>query len=259
MLKNKPISKGYSVNNLENMALLFIRDNCQGYGVSAFQDDIERIVDLTEIGFSIDTGLTPNIPAGSRSYLSDSNFINLYNFAVILNGRWNNTKWLKAKNLGQEEKFLADENQLSKFSESFKSLSLEYKLSNINQAKAFARYMNEIGCFYTDKSVDFELVEKFSEDELVRIGALEHQRWLQEHYDMGWVFGTPDNKDRDFLRQHKDMVPELDKNETVITAETAKQNYDRLDKSVQDKDTDPMECMLAMLKMFDGLRIYRLN
>ena len=30
---------------------------------------------------------------------------------------------------------------------------------NINQAKAFAKYMNEIGCFYTDKAVDFELVE----------------------------------------------------------------------------------------------------
>ena len=25
------------------------------------------------------------------------------------------------------------------------------------------------------------------------------------------------------------------------------------------KDKDPMECMLAMLKMFDGIRIYRLN
>ena len=27
----------------------------------------------------------------------------------------------------------------------------------------------------------------------------------------------------------------------------------------QDKDTEPMECMLAMLKMFSGIRIYRLN
>lgn len=35
-------------------------------------------------------------------------------------------------------------------------------------------------------------------------------------------------------------------------------NYERLDKAEQDKDTDPMECMVAMLKMFDGLRIYRL-
>ena len=30
-------------------------------------------------------------------------------------------------------------------------------------------------------------------------------------------------------------------------------------KEEQDKDTQPMECMLAMLKMFDGIRIYRLT
>lgn len=38
-----------------------------------------------------------------------------------------------------------------------------------------------------------------------------------------------------------------------------KKNYDRLGKAEQDKDTNPMECMLVMLKLFDGLRIYRLN
>lgn len=75
--------------------------------------------------------------------------------------------------------------------EFFKKLSLEYKLSNINQEKAFAEYMNEIGCFYTDKDVDYEFLEGFTEEE-------------------------------------------------------------------QDKDIEPMECMLAMLKVFDGVRIYRL-
>lgn len=38
-----------------------------------------------------------------------------------------------------------------------------------------------------------------------------------------------------------------------------KKNYDRLGKAEQDKDTNPMECMLVMVKLFDGLRIYRLN
>lgn len=240
---------------LKSYSGMYIRKN----GISGFQNDIERIVDLTDIKLSVNIGLSPNVYTGNKSYLSDSNFLNLYNFAMVLNGRWNNADWKAAKISGQEDKFLTDDNILKEFAESFKELSLEYKLSNINQAKAFAKYLNEIGCFYTDKSVDFELVEKFSDDELIKIGLLEHQRWLQEHYDMGWVYGTPDKKERDLLRQHKDMIPEFDENQYEVSSEEAKANYERLDKAEQDKDTDPMECMLAMLRMFDGLRIYRLK
>ena len=74
---------------------------------------------------------------------------------------------------------------------------------------------------------------------------------------MGWTYGTPDKKERDFLRLHKDMIPDLDDVQTVSEKDALK-NYERLDKETQDKDTDPMECMLALLKMYDGLRIYRL-
>ena len=52
------------------------------------------------------------------------------------------------------------------------------------------------------------------------------------------------------------MIPEF--NGFDVSSEASKANYERLDKAEQDKDTDPMECMVAMLKMFDGLRIYRL-
>ena len=100
-----------------------------------------------------------------------------------------------------------DGKNTERFSRNFQTLSLEYQLSNINQAKAFARYMQELDCFYTDRSVDFELVEKFSEDDLKKIGPLEHQRWLQEHYDMGWSYGEPDRAQRELIRQHKDMIP----------------------------------------------------
>ncbi len=232
---------------------MYIKKN----GVSGFQEDIERIVDLQDIRLKVETGLAEHIHAGNRSYLSDSNFINLYNFAIILNGRWGNMSWKKAKLAGQEEQFLSDDKVFEEFADGFKSLSLEYKLSNINQAKAFAKYMNMIGCFYTDKSVDFEQVEKFTDDELAIIGKAEHQRWLQEHYDMGWTYGKVEKDKRDFERKHWDMIPDF--NGFDVSEEAAEQNYDRLDKATQDKDTEPMECMLAMLKMFDGLRIYRID
>lgn len=63
----------------------------------------------------------------------------------------------------------------------------------------------------------------------------------------------------DLSRQHKDMIPNRVSNDYVISLEEARTNYAHLDKAEQDKDTDPMECMLAMLKMYDGLRMYRLN
>jgi hypothetical protein len=238
---------------LKSYSGMFIKEN----GSSNFQQDIEKIVDLSDIHLYVETGLIENIHSCNGRYLSDSNFINLYNFAIILNGRWNSGTWKKIKIAGQEEKFLKDDSIFKNFAESFKNLSLEYKLSNINQAKSFAKYMNEIGCFYTDKSVDFEMVESFTEDDLIKIGHMEHQRWLQEHYDMGWKYGTPTKEKRELLRQHKDMLPEEPK-AGEVSFENAAANYERLSLSEQDKDTEPMECMLAMLKMFDGLRIYRL-
>ena len=160
--------------------------------------------------------------------------------------------------MGTEEEFLTNKQIVEECAASFKALSLEYKLSNINQAKAFAEYMNEIGCFYTDKDVDHELLEGFTEEEAVRIGILEHRRWLQEHYDMGWFYGEPDKQEREMVRLHKDMIPGVNSGSITVSREEAEKNYRRLDKEEQDKDIEPMECMLAMLRVFDGVRIYRL-
>ena len=225
--------------------------------VCAFQQDIERIVDLSAIRLTVKAETAEN--KKQRAYLSESSFLGLYHFAVVLNGRWSSGEWKQACAEGREEQYLTDEKNVERFSRDFQSLSLEYQLSNINQAKAFAGYMQEINCFYTDRPVDFDLVEGFSEEDLNKIGPLEHWRWLQEHYDMGWTYGTPERTQRELLRQHQDMIPDLEG--TEVTAELAWKNYERLAQfsGEQEKDTEPMECMLAMLRMFDGLRIYRLN
>lgn len=227
-------------------------------GITKFLEDIEKIIDLSGIDLSIDCNLKENVRRGKKTYFSESNFINLYNFAMILNGRWGNDEWKKAKAMGTEEEFITNKKIVEACAASFKTLSLEYKLSNINQAKAFAEYMNEIDCFYTDKDVDHELLEGFTEEEAVKIGILEHRRWLQEHYDMGWSYGEPDKKERELVRLHKDMIPGVDSEGIIVSREEARQNYYRLDKEEQDKDIEPMECMLAMLRVFDGVRIYRL-
>ncbi len=225
-----------------------------------FQKDIEKIVDCECIG-----GLKVDIKISAKEkddenmdYLSNSNFIGLYNFALVLHNRWSQaSKWNTMTDAKKKNFYL--HNKKNKYIKDFDKLSLEYKLSNINQAKAFAKYLNEIGCFYTMNIVNFKMVNSFTEDELKIIGPLEHQRWLQERYDMGWIHGNTTDREGD--RVHPDLIEDLSVGETgvVISREQAKENYMRLNKEEQDKDTDPMECMLAMLKMFDGLRIYRLR
>jgi hypothetical protein len=275
----KPKLKAYSG--------MFLKDE---NGVSDFLGDIQKIVDLTEIKLEVETELGSRENSSGR-YLSDSNFLNLYHFALVLHGRWGRMDaWNRAKKKGEEEKFLSNEKRIKEFEDEFDKLSLEYKLSNINQAKAFAKYMNEIGCFYTDKPVEFDLVTEFSGIELQKIGPLEHQRWLQEHIDMGWDFvekseleeiakgnvkkntGLTDEaseefnkefkkeleKEREQRRQHWDMIQNYDFTKPEVSSEQVKENYKRLAQEEKDKDTAPMECMLAMLKVFDGIRIYRL-
>jgi hypothetical protein len=257
--KAKPKLKAYS-----DMYIKYIIKNEKGKEreISTFQEDIEKIVDLTEIKLQVEVGLAQIKKSERQHNLSESNFLNLYNFAMILNGRWNcQNDWKKARDNGQEEEFVSDEKRKDEFTEAFDKLSLEYKLSNINQAKAFDRYLNMIGAFYTDKPVGFELFEGFTNEELAQIGIVEHKRWLQEHIDMGWVDGNPETKqERELERCHKDMVIGYQfKDQRYVSDDQVRENYKRLDKEEQDKDTEPMECMLAMLRVYDGLRFYRLN
>lgn len=266
-------------------------------GSSDFLKDILAIVDMEDITLSVDTRLDTkeNARKDGYGYLSDSNYINLYNFAVALNGRWLIADdWNKALEKGEEEKFILNLNNTSLFQDAFENLSLEYKISNINQAKAFAKYMDKIGCFFTDRDVDLPMLEFmsedgkktqiFTEDEILIIGKLEHQRWIKEHYDMGWEYGdvTLDDTEkeelckkyeefgtkeearelknkRELLRKHKDLIPDFEFTTDEISVDLVEENYKRIGQKERDKDVSPMECMVTLLKMYDGVKMYRLN
>lgn len=174
--------------------------------------------------------------------MSESNFIHLYNFAIALHGRYSHC--------GLEE----ENNIIPVMEEEFNNLSLEYKLSNIGQAKAFAGHLNRIGCFYTDKPVDFEIVTEFTQEDMDIIGPLEHERWLRERKEMGWRFGDDYNskEEREQRRIHKLMMDEM------LTKESVLKHYEELPTEEQNKDTAPMNSKLKLLKQYEGLRIYRL-
>ena len=233
-------------------------------------DEWEKKVFVTEIRHIVDTSIMPldavpdvrHVYRGNKQkYLSGSSFLHLYDFAVAINGRY----------LGQDEGARTETEQLERF---FDEMSLEYKLSNIHQAKGFDRYLNVIGCFYTDRPVDFDMLTAFTQEELDTIAPLEHERWVREHISMGWSSGddyenialndagtyglSPDLTEKEIrlalreqMRRHKHT---MDGNPTV---EEIRQHYDQLEEADQGKDWKPMECMLSLLRKYDGLRIYR--
>jgi len=241
------ISQKYKENKLKKKAP----------GKAAFDEDIASIVDTGLVGLHSDMEWAPRAQYRKHTYLSDSNFLSLYNFAVALNGRWSlEEDWRTAREEGRENDFLIS--KADDFEKMFEALSLEYKLSNINQAKAFDEYLNEIGAFYTDRAVDYEEITEFTVEDCQKIGPMEHERWLREHLEMGWKYGEASGDERELKRIHKDMIAENFLIDGELSSEAAKLHYKMLDKAEQEKDVQPMNAMLALLNIYDGVRIYRL-
>ena len=210
-----------------------------------FTADIEKIVDTAQCPLHIRPDLREQDRRSKHTYLSSSSFLHLYDFAVAL----------CARNASPD---ITTEQMEAGFDE----LSLEYQLSSINRAKSFSRYLNEIGCFYTDRPVDFELVTEFSPEQLSVIAPLEHERWVREHAAMGWRCGNeyetlPVAEGeraalREQLRRHR-LAMDGEPGEAEVLA-----HYRSLPASEQGKDWRPFNSILRLLKKFDALRIYKL-
>ena len=210
-----------------------------------FAADISKIVDLADFPLTIKVALRSPGSDVRHSYLSGSSFLHLYDFAVVLHGR--------------TEKHATPK----KLENKFEALPLEYQLSGINRAKFFGRYLDAVHCFFTDRSVDYKLVKEFTTEQVETIAPLEHERWIREHRAMGWhesaVYESlsedksEQKRLREQLRCHKLAM------DGELTTERIKKHYCELDERDQDKDKEPFNKMLLLLKEYDGLRIYELN
>ena len=216
-----------------------------------FTADIERIVDTSFIPLTVKPNIRKADRKSKRTYLSGSNFLHLYDFAVALHAR-----------------SMPEDTSAQAMEEKFMALSLEYQLSTLNRARNFARYLDAIRCFYTDKPVGYELVTRFGPKDAAIFAPMEHERWVREHQAMGWRYGTayetltldvPEEEEknaraalREQLRCHKLTM------DGSLTHDEIRAHYQRLDKADQDKDWKPFNNLLVLLKKFDGLRIYRL-
>ncbi len=220
-----------------------------------FLKDIEEIIKINREGAP---GLTINVSFMKNNRitklnLSNSSFLHLYHFATALNGRY----------------LFGNDNDVSqdKLEEAFEQMSLEYKLSNILQAKEFSRHLDRIGCFYTDKPVENELLEHFTESQMEIIGPLEHTRWVNEKLSMGWWYdetygneelvinaGWADGSDKRSVKKAISRLRECTRTHKLLIPD-----YDELDVEEQNKDTAPMNLMLKLIDEYDGLRIYRIG
>nr|MBQ6241832.1 hypothetical protein [Lachnospiraceae bacterium] len=215
-----------------------------------FRTDIEKIVDLSDYPLFLTTFMRTADRGKKHTYLSGSSFLHLYDFAVAMNGRY--------RYQGKE-----DEISVEQLEREFDVMSLEYKLSNINQVKSFSKYLNAIDCFFTDKPVDFEMLHEFEPAQIVVFAPMEHARWIREHRLMGWTAGDlyetalpADDPEipslREQMRQHK-LCMNGDFGEMEIL-----RHYLDLSEDEQEKDWKPFNTMLKLIRKFDGLRIYKL-
>ena len=211
-----------------------------------FTANVKKIVDTTQIPLHIRPDVRQVDRRSKHTYLSGSNFLHLYDFAVALHGR-----------------NMPPETTAEELEKKFSSQSLEYQLSGINRAKSFSRYLNALGCFYTDRPVDYEMVAAFTPEQALQIAPLEHERWVREHQAMGWRSGSDYEKLplvssesrrdlREQLRCHKLAM------DGELTDDAIRAHFYALAEEDQDKDWKPFNSMLKLLKKFDGLRIYKL-
>lgn len=137
----------------------------------------------------------------------------------------------------------------SRIDEDFAHLPLEFKISNIEQAKSYAEKLEKINCFYSGKDLDYPVVNDFSRDVTSdysdTLGFLcreEHVRWVREKLTMGWKYGTDyDSVDeRNRKKIHKSLVP-----------------YELLSEEEKSKDRLLVNNIIGLLKKFQsGIKIY---
>ncbi len=162
-------------------------------------------------------------------YFSDSKFVNLCKIAETIN-----VSYMEDCETARIKEYMR---------ENFDTLTLEYKLSNVAQAKNYIRHLENINCFFSDRQLDYPQVEEFTENELEYLAINEHIRWVNEKVEMGWKYGEDytDREDRARKRIHKDIIP-----------------YGDLTANEKKKDYFPINNMIKHLAEY-GIKVYRMN
>ena len=232
-----------------------------------FVSDISDIIDINHNNNNVTLEVFKTFKENKRyrkSYLSSSDFIHFYQFAVLLH---------KMNHLNVE---VTDKKEIEKLEDEFESMSLEYKINHISRAKKFASIINKADCFYSDKPFDCEVVTEFDSEELEKImGKVEHERWCWEHWIVGWrhIDSQKFNElkaDFEKVKKENNLPKELDIREctklhkdmpdcTEYNEKTGLEHYVELQEDDKKKDKNPIQNLLKILALEDGIKVYRLR
>ena len=180
-------------------------------------------------------------PKGKKAtaYFSNSNLVNLYDFAVAIHASYVD---------------LCNESA-SALNIIFGELPLEFKISNIQLAKSYSKKLALINCFYSDKDLDYPVVDDIEKDEngyidlnnLETLSRDEHVRWVREKIQLGWKYGVngvdfTSIEERNYKKLHNCLVP-----------------YELLSEDDKNKDREAIKNIIPMLrKMGNNIKVYRL-
>ena len=119
----------------------------------------------------------------------------------------------------------------------FEELSEEKQNANRRQARGIINKMSHIGCVLEPVDTDRAdpPVEFFSPDTVEMLAVIEHDEWLGEKVENGWVYGPRDDE----KKINPYMVP-----------------YDQLDERIKEYDRDAVR-NIPQLTLACGYRIYR--
>jgi hypothetical protein len=112
----------------------------------------------------------------------------------------------------------------------------DIKDSNRDQALSFGEYLNIAGYDFDSGDTPFPLVEKFTEDEIIKIARLSHEIWVKSKTDAGWVYGEV----KDSTKKTHPLLVE----------------WEQLPEKEQQKDKDIAGNIIPLMESV-GLRVYK--
>ncbi|MDR1184990.1 MAG: hypothetical protein LBK67_09365 [Coriobacteriales bacterium] len=119
----------------------------------------------------------------------------------------------------------------------WESLPPTLKNSNFRQAATIPDKLNKIGCYLEADDQPGQDVDSFTEEEIERLAEYEHELWVKEREESGWV-----------------LAPEKDdaKKETPFMV-----SYDELTDDIRELDRDTVRNIIPLVHKV-GLKVFRL-
>jgi len=221
-----------------------VNDYSSGQRVRRINKEYEKVQSgkfASDIHRCVDTTLDIRAEAAEvkkkkkvKQFASEDSFINLCDFAKAIHASYDKH---------------CRENNIDHLNADFAALPLEFKVSNIEQAKSYSEKLELINCFYSSKYLDYETVEELTEktesgmSNVEYLCRLEHARWVKEKLALGWKYGTDysSSQERNEKKIHKCIV-----------------QYEELSEDDRSKDALMVQSILPMLRKFNSdIKIYK--